>query len=238
MNDDVSGHRMWPLRTGLLAIMAGAALLTAACSGGSSSPQVASLGTSTGNGGGNSTSTLSGGNATALLDEWASCMRGHGDPQQTDPVIDAYKDIQITMPDNVSNTLSNEAHDSSGRCGSYLTRAQTALGYRPPAPVSMATQLKYAECMRVHGVPQYPDPNGSTEGPSLLGIGVNPTSPVFLNADQLCSRQAGMRSPSAPPPPGIVEVQSAGVPTGAPPTSGGNKSKSGSGGNGGGGANG
>lgn len=230
---------MWPPRTGLLAIMAGTALLTAACSGGSSSPQVASLGTSSsaGNGGGSSASTVSNGNATSLLDEWASCIRGHGDPQQADPTIDAYKDIEITMPDNVSNTLSQEAHDSSGPCGSYLTRAQDALGYRPSAPVSMAAQLKYAECMRAHGVPLYPDPNGSSQT-NLMGIGMPLTSPVFLNADKLCSKEYGMQSASAPPPSGIVQEQSAGVPTGAPPTSGGNKPKSGSGGNGGAGGNG
>jgi hypothetical protein len=233
MNDDAGGRRMWPLRTGLLAIMAGTALLTAACTSGSSSPQVVSLGTSSSAGGGSSTSTLSNGNATSLLDEWASCMRGHGDPQQTDPTIDAYKDIQITMPDNVSNTLSNEAHGSSGPCGSYLTRAQDALGYRPPPQVSLATQLKYAECMRAHGVPQYPDPNGSSEGPSFIALGINTTSPIFVNADNLCSREYGMHPASAPPPPGIVEEQSAGVPTGAPPTGGGNKPKSGNGGTGG-----
>jgi hypothetical protein len=235
MNDDAGGRRMWPLGTGLLAIVAGTALLTAACSGGSATLQVASLGpgSSADNGGGSSASTVPNGNATSLLDEWASCMRGHGDPQQADPTIDAYEDIQITMPDNVSDTLSSEAHGSSGPCGSYLTRAQDALGYRPPAPVGLARQLKYAECMRAHGVPLYPDSNGSSEGPSLLGIGMSPTSPVFLNADKLCSREYALHSAGAPPPPGIVEEQSAGVPTGAPPTSGGNKPKSGSGGNGG-----
>jgi hypothetical protein len=225
---------------GLAVLVAAATVGLAACSGGSSSPQVASLGTSSsaGNGGGSSASTVSNGNATSLLDEWASCIRGQGDPQQADPTIDAYKDIEITMPDNVSNTVSNEGHDSSGPCGSYLARAQDALGYRPPQQVSMATQLKYAECMRAHGVPLYPDPNGSSQT-NLMNIGMSLTSPIFLNADKLCSKESGMeQTASGPPPPGIVQEQSAGVPTGAPPTSGGNKPKSGSSGNGGAGGNG
>ena len=29
------------------------------------------------------------GNATQLVDEWAACMRSHGDPNQADPIIDA-----------------------------------------------------------------------------------------------------------------------------------------------------
>jgi hypothetical protein len=226
MNDDAGGRRRprrmrWP-RTGLLAIVAGAALLTAACSGGSSStPQVASLGTSSSTGGGSSAGAVPNGNATRLLDEWASCARTHGDPHQTDPTINADKDIEITMPVQVSQALSSQAHDSSGPCGSYLTAAQDALGYTPPVQSSDAQQLKYAECMRAHGVPKYPDPVYGSAETNLRGIGMSPTSPIFLKADDLCSKENGMHAADAPALPGIVQVQSAGLPgNGAPPNRG------------------
>jgi hypothetical protein len=89
MTDDAGGCRrllrMWAPRTWLLAIVIGIALLTVACSGGSSTSPVASLGGSGnsaghGNGGGSSATAQPRGNPTQLLDEWASCMRGHGDP--------------------------------------------------------------------------------------------------------------------------------------------------------------
>src|SRR5579863_32477 len=103
MNDDAGGRRMRPLRTGLLAIVAGAALLTAACSGGSGSPQVASLGTSSSGGSGGSAATAgsaatpSQGNPTQLLNGWAACMRRHGDANQIDPTTDTHKVINITI---------------------------------------------------------------------------------------------------------------------------------------------
>ncbi len=72
---------------------------------GTSSPTVASLppstsaGTSSGNGGGGTTTTtLPNGDPTRLLDEWADCMRSHGDPNQADPTVDAYGVININIP--------------------------------------------------------------------------------------------------------------------------------------------
>jgi hypothetical protein len=89
--------------------------------------------TSSGNGSGSSTATGSAGNPTQLVDEWAACMRSHGDPNQADPVINSDGDIEITMT-NVSQALSSETHDSSGPCGHYLTAASAALRGGQPAP--------------------------------------------------------------------------------------------------------
>jgi hypothetical protein len=251
VNDDAGGsqrlRRMWWPRAGLLAILACAALLTAAaCSGGSTTPQVASLGNSSndgggssagsGSGGGNSTVTGSG-NATQLVDEWATCMHSHGDPNQVDPSIDSDGDIEITMT-NVTAETSSQAHDSSGPCGHYLTAASNALRGGRPAPKapSLASQLKYAECMRAHGVPKYPDPNGSTEGPYIGNL--DPTSPVFVNADNLCSKETGEISSSDAEPAGVVQVESCNGPAslcagGGPPPGGGNRTRPVSSGNGG-----
>ena len=245
MNDDAGGRRrvrrMWWPRAGLLAIVAGAALLTAACSGGSSTPQVASLGSSNGGGGnpagsGNgsgSPAATGSGNATQLVDEWATCMHSHGDPNQVDPAIDSDGDIEITMTD-VSAELSSEAHDSTGPCGHYLTAASAALRDGRPAPKapSLAEQLKYAECMRAHGVSKFPDPNGSSE--TYVG-NLDPTGPVFVNADKVCSKETGEISSSDPAPAGIVQVQSrnGGPPGGGAAPSGAARVPAGSGGSGG-----
>ena len=69
----------------------------AAC-GGPSSPHVANLGANAATIGGSATTTLPAGSATRLLDEWASCMRSHSDPDQVDPTVDANKVIQLTLP--------------------------------------------------------------------------------------------------------------------------------------------
>lgn len=73
-------HRRW----GGLAIAAAVATVgLAACGGGSpSSPHVARLGTTTTTVGGHGRGSAApkSGNATQLMDEWATCMRAHGVP--------------------------------------------------------------------------------------------------------------------------------------------------------------
>jgi hypothetical protein len=203
---------------GLAVLVAAAAIGLAACTSGPSSPPVASLGSSGGAPAtGGSTAVSPAGNPTQLLDEWAACMRGHGDPSQADPTIDADKEIQIIMRD-VPAAVSAEAHDSTGPCSRYELAAEAALrgGQSPPRPPDMAAEVKYAECMRSHGVPNYPDPNpANPDETKLTGTGIDPNSPFFLNADKLCDKQAGIPyvSPDAPDP-GNVIVRSINAPGG------------------------
>ena len=80
---------------GLVVLVAGAAIGLAACSG-PRPPHVASLGKNSDHGS-VSTTTVPAGSPTQLLDEWATCMRSHGDPDQVDPTVGATKVIQITL---------------------------------------------------------------------------------------------------------------------------------------------
>jgi hypothetical protein len=143
-------------------------------------------------------------------------MRSHGDPSQADPVINSDSDIEISMT-NVSATMAGQAHDSSGPCGHYLAAASSALrdGQPMPKPPSEAKLLAYARCMRANGVPKYPDPvSDSSEGPSLNNIGMSLTSPVFVRANNLCSKKAGVPSGNGPGPAGVVQVSSCDAPSG------------------------
>jgi hypothetical protein len=210
---------------GLAVLVALAAIGLAACGGGSSTPHVASLGTSSSgssdvgsgssDGGGTSTNAPPDGTATQLLDQWAACMRKHGDPNQTDPTIDTDKVIHISMTD-VSQALSSEAHGSTGPCGQYELAAENALrGGQPAAQApSLAAQLKYAECMRANGEPSYPDPNGDPEQKLPSSVDVN--SPVFQNANKLCVKKTGMPAywATGTGVPGEVMVTSCNAPAG------------------------
>jgi hypothetical protein len=211
-------------RPGAIAVLlaAAAALALAACSGGPGSPQVASLGTSTGNTGssaadgrgGSSAARVPKGNPTQLLDEWAACIRSHGDPNQADPTIDANKDIQIFM-DNVPKALEDEVHGSTGPCSSYLLAAEIALRGGQPAPADDPAQdVRFAECMRANGVPNWPDPsaNGETD---FNGTGVDPNSPAVQNATKLCDKKTGIpyEAPGAEVP-GVVVVTGCTTPPG------------------------
>jgi hypothetical protein len=225
MNDDAGGRRglrrLWSSGTGLFATVTGVALLTAACSSGAAdTPHVASLGKTSGSSAtaGSSTSTPPAGNPTQLLDEWAACMRSHGDPGQADPTIGANKVIDVS----ISPAIRGGVYGYSGEYGSggpglscraYLTAAQTALrGGQPPPKVDEATLLKLAKCMRANGIPDFPDPTASGLTFSIGGGGdLNPDNPSFQNASKLCARKTGAHVPgSGTPPPGTVEIDGAG----------------------------
>jgi hypothetical protein len=240
-------HGRWG---GLAILAAAAAIELAACSGGSNSPQVATLGNSSvKNGGSTSTSsgnssvnnggstptssakssgsdasgtTLPKGNATVLLDGWATCMRGHGDPNQADPTIDANKVIHITWNPAIPGGYDGTNQGGQGNlgpgqyCREYLTEAQTALqGGQPSESASQAQLVQFADCMRANGIPDFPDPtNGNLSFNRGAGGDLNPNNPSFQKASKLCAQKTGVHVPGAGggPPPGSIEINGAAPP--------------------------
>ena len=140
---------------GMAAVAAAAAIGLAAC-GGSSSPHVASLGNSSGNASASTTTTLPKGNPTQLLDEWASCMRSHGDPDQVDPTIDANEVIHITFPADASGNgpvgLGGKAVERSVR--RLPDRRLHGPAGRQAAPEARPGQA--GEVLAVHAGPRHP----------------------------------------------------------------------------------
>lgn len=199
-----------------------AAIGLAGC-GGTGSPHVASSSNSGAHAGRTTTTTLPHGNPTQLLDEWASCMRAHGDPDQSDPTIDANKVIHITIPPGAAGQSGGPSLGSSP-CGAYLTAASTALRGGKPLPKPDPAKLaSYSECMRANGIPDFPDPaNGDLSIHVTPGSDLNPRNPAFQNASKVCSKKTGVRAfGGGTPPPGAIDAQSSGGPGGGPGGNGG-----------------
>jgi hypothetical protein len=217
-------RRMWSRRIGLLAIAAGTGVLTAACGGGSSTPQVASVGhhsssgaaSSASTGGGNSAAPRQGGSVTQLLDEWAACMRRHGDPGQADPTVDASKVIHIIMSPSVpggdSGTTGQNGTGGPGtHCASLLTEAANTLGGSASSVKTpdQATLDKFSACVRANGIPDFPDLRTSANGGVVMSLGGGDLSlgnPALKNAEKLCGQKTGVHGMpgEGPPPPGTV----------------------------------
>jgi hypothetical protein len=211
-----------------LAVMAASMLGVAAC-GGSSSPHVANLGNSNGNNSGATTTTLPKGNPSQLLDEWATCMRSHGDPNQVDPTIDANKVIHIAFSAGASGPGPQViGKGSNNPCDSYLQAASTALrGGKPPQKPDPAKLEKFSQCMRANGIADFPDPTGGglqlrSGGPGGGSSDLNPNNPTFKNASKTCAKKEGLPGlGGGTPQPGSIEAQAGTGPQGGPGGNGG-----------------
>jgi hypothetical protein len=164
-----------------------AGLLFAAC-GGASGPGVASIGSTT-------TSTIAVGSANPSpfqgLDQeydyalsYAECMRTHGVPGFPDPVKSSHQMSFNPKADSNSPQFSS-ANDA---CKHLLPD-----NGGPPSASQIAAEttrlLKFAQCMRTHGVPNFSDPtirSGSDSFEVRFSAGIPPSSPQFQVAQKAC----------------------------------------------------
>jgi hypothetical protein len=172
--------RSWP---GIL-VVAGLATLAAGCGGGSKPPSVASLGPTT-----PTTTTTSGGNQTTgggkqlgNIVKFAHCMQAHGAPVQVSP---NGQGVQINGVPSPQTKAALQA------CKTYLPNG----GPQTLSPAQQAANLKVlltmAKCVRAHGIPNFPDPDG--KGVFQLPSGISPNSPQFQTAMQACRPGKGAR---------------------------------------------
>jgi hypothetical protein len=153
-------------------------LLVTACGGGSSSPGVASAGSST-------TSPAShsspGSTTRAGALAYSRCMRSHGVPNFPDP--DSQGRIQIQGSGSLADPNNPQIQAAMAACKSLLPSAGTPAQQRK----DLAKALKFAHCMRSHGVPSFPDPTPAGSGhTSPSGSMPDSNSPQFRAATQAC----------------------------------------------------
>jgi hypothetical protein len=132
--------------------------------------------------GSSSTPHAAASNAHAVGVKFATCMRDHGVPNFPDPEADSGVQIPVSLAKNPS-----PAFTSAMRSCKYLIPANT----QPPAASASqkAAALKLAQCMREHGVPNYPDPtykDGREIPPAIADPAINPASPAFGAASKIC----------------------------------------------------
>jgi hypothetical protein len=116
--------------------------------------------------------------------KFATCMRAHG-VQMNDPKVNNGGGLQISVGGNVPKDKMDAAQKA---CQKYLPVQN---GQNGNSPQARADLLKYSQCMRAHGVKNFPDPSPDG-GIQLDGNKVNVDSPTFKEADKTC-RPAGSR---------------------------------------------
>jgi hypothetical protein len=164
MNDDAADRRGRRRPGALAVVLAGIALLVAACGAGGSP-------------------VAAGPTAYQKSLAYAQCMRAHGEPGYPDPasnggfIIDGKKD-------HLDGSLMQSANKT---CQHLLPKS---------APLTAAQQrqltnqaLKFVACMRSHGLPTFPDPVVNANGVQFRGPpGVGPGSSQFQSAQQVCRK--------------------------------------------------
>ena len=180
-----SRSRKLRLGTAATVIAATGALLVAGCGSSSTSTTTATgaasnAGSPAVSAGGDSGAPSPPAGVAADALKFARCIRSHGVSDFPDPSNRG----QLTIPRDDRNTPAFESARKA--CQSLMPGG--AGGSQQKSDMSRAQELQLAQCMRSHGVPNFPDPNASG-GLSLNGI--NPNSPAVKAALQKCQPAGG-----------------------------------------------
>jgi len=193
----------------VIAVLAGGLLLAGCGSSGSSSPAVPSLSQAAGQGSqaasqGASGSPGASAQAESSQGSWAGraaelhaaaqCIRQHGIPAYTDPVLTA-SGLVYTDSRSFDNAPRSVWDALQQACGALAARAGLSPDAEPPAPPQLIQAgVRAAECMRAHGLVNDRDPTAQTPYTPGHGFGLDSSevpaggkaSPVFQTAAHAC----------------------------------------------------
>jgi hypothetical protein len=111
---------------------------------------------------------------------FATCMRSHGVPNYPDPQFTSSGGVQISP--GQSNPNSPAFKSAQSNCRQLLPNGGQPVGLS--GAHAKAQEVKFSDCMRANGVPNFPDP--SHDGAFDLPPGLNPQSPRFGQAMKAC----------------------------------------------------
>ena len=174
--------------------LAATGLVVAACGGGGSHSSGVESVRSTTSTTSASTAMQAGSVAASYAAElrYSQCMRAHGVPNFPDPTIDGgiFGGIAKLGP-NVIDSASPQFAAADKACehldpnGGDATAAQFQL--------QIEQDLKLTQCMRAHGVPNFPEPTVTNGGTAVgfNGSAIDPRSPQFQRASSACGQYDG-----------------------------------------------
>jgi hypothetical protein len=161
-----TGRMRWTRRAGPLAAAVLAIGLIAGCGGGSSSS-------------GTTAQNRSASSKAGQGVRFAQCMRAHGVTNFPDPTSSGAITFSKTAAESPQFQTAQQACRSLAPVGSQSGGSVS--------PEMQAQALRFAHCVRSHGVPDFPDPSFTGGG---VGIAIPPSlhnSPALSAARQACS---------------------------------------------------
>ena len=162
---------------GAAAVLVVAGLVTAACGGSASGPRVASISAGSATPAPTSATTL-----RQLYVRLAQCVRQHGG-NEPDPTVDDQGLPHYQVPLGSLPVTTTQPCLPIYQQAMQIIRqqqqqvAQQRLGQR------VAQEVKFAKCIRQHGVPSFPDPDAKTGDFNIA----NPNDPALHQAYLACA---------------------------------------------------
>jgi hypothetical protein len=165
-------------------------------------------------GGGHAAATPATSDRESAALSYAGCMRSHGVPNFPDP--NSSGSIDKAKVSSLSGSPQFRVAD--GACRHLLPNTSTATATRADVEAALNGMVRFAACMRSHGVQNWPDPQVDRSHPSGprpvfdLHSAIDPQSPGISTdirqcqhlmpqsvTPYMCSRAAAERIPGSPP---------------------------------------
>ncbi|MEW9533504.1 hypothetical protein [Microbispora sp. NPDC049125] len=128
----------------------------------------------------------------AVGKRFAQCGRDHGHPAFPDPIVEDGR-VRFPVPGEgaaVKNQI--KTVEDIPECHKILTEMPSLLNIRPrnpPAAADMVKARKYSDCIRHHGIPEWPDPKADGSFP-VSGTSLEEKSPRVRAARDACEQYA------------------------------------------------
>jgi hypothetical protein len=140
------------------------------------------------------------GTKTADLVAFSNCMRAHGVTNFPDLGTNGHGGIQIQQTNGGISVNGVQVNGPAFQSAMSACRSKLPNGGQPPPldAARRAAALQFSQCMRSHGVPNFPDPtftNGGAELQLRAGSGIDPNSPAFKAAQAACGTPFGKSPP-------------------------------------------
>ncbi len=152
----------------LLAALAG---LTACTAGGAGAPA-------------RSPTAMTDAQILAIGRELAQCIRDHGVPSFPDPTVDKGRLIQ-PAPEGITDEQVMPAFDACHAIADRLPPSAT--GEETVSAEDMQKLVKFAQCLRANGIPEWPDPKADGSFP-IVGTPLEGKSERLMKARQPCQQ--------------------------------------------------
>ena len=149
--------------------------------------------------GSNGPGSVGSGSTKTQLRAYARCMRSHGVSDFPDPTPVPGGGFAFQMNAGPGSDLNH--NDPTFKAANQACRALEPGGQRsaPPRAANIAAGLRWARCLRSHGVPSFPDP---TSQGAFDSSKFDDSSPAFQTASRACKSAQPTGPVSAVPGPG------------------------------------